>query len=427
MPSFNPASSDWQSEDGMTSALGRRLWIFVGGALLLTGLLVFLSGKGSTARVAVADVLRENLSSVVSTNGKVEPMTPRSFRARYPTFVQRVYAVEGQQVKRGQMLFALDDTEVQADLAQARADLATQEEALTVAKAGGLASQIAKATADLQKAQASRDQLRRDNEALTKLAGEKAATHEELEQNRLQLTQAEADVQASEKVKQTLTLQAQFDEGRVALQVERARATVRDLEERLQSAHGTAPIDGTLYSLPVRQGDFVKAGDLLAELGDLRQVRIRAFIDEPELGQIDVNQSVEILWDAHPGRVWNGRTEVLPKQVVTRGTRSVGELICSVTNDRLDLLPNTTVDVRIQVSERPSALVVPRGAVSIEGDKRFVFRVEDDRLHRRSIKVGIANPTKIEVLSGLSEGDVVALPGEISLKENLRIRAVRPE
>jgi len=215
----------------MTSALGRRLWIFVGGALLLTGLLVFLSGKGSTARVAVADVLRENLSSVVSTNGKVEPMTPRSFRARYPTFVQRVYAVEGQQVKRGQMLFALDDTEVQADLAQARADLATQEEALTVAKAGGLASQLAKATADLQKAQASRDQLRRDNEALTKLAGEKAATHEELEQNRLQLTQAEADVQASEKVKQTLTLQAQFDEGRVALQVERARATVRDLRK----------------------------------------------------------------------------------------------------------------------------------------------------------------------------------------------------
>jgi HlyD family secretion protein len=377
--------------------------------------------------VAVADVARENLSSVVSTNGKVEPVVPRSFRARYPTFVERVYSVEGQQVKRGQMLFALDDSEVQADLAQARADLATQEEALTVAKAGGHASQIAKAAADLQKAQASRDQLHRDNESLSKLVAEKAATPEELEQNRLQLTHAEADVQSSEKVKQTLDQQAQLDQGRVALLVEHARATVRDLEDRLESAHGTAPFVGTLYSLPIRQGDFVKAGDLLAELADLRQVRIRAFIDEPELGQIAVNQSVEILWDAHPERVWNGRTEVLPKQVVTRGTRSVGELICSVTNDRLDLLPNTTVDVRIHVSERPEALVVPRGAVSIEGNKRFVFRVEDNRLHRRFIKVGIANPTKIEVLSGLSEGDVVALPGDVSLKENLRIRAVRPE
>ncbi len=81
--------------------------------------------------------MRETLSSVVSTNGKVEPVAPHSFRARYPTFVERVYAVEGQQVKRGQMLFALDDTEIQAQLAQARADLATQEEALRVAKAGG--------------------------------------------------------------------------------------------------------------------------------------------------------------------------------------------------------------------------------------------------------------------------------------------------
>ncbi len=411
----------------MTSALGRRLWIIVGGALVLTAVLVFLSGRGSTARVAVADVLRENLSSVVSTNGKVEPVEPRSFRARYPTFVARVYAVEGQQVKRGEMLFALDDTEVQADLAQARADLSAQEELLSVAKAGGHASQIAKASADLQKAQASRDQLHRDNDTLTKLVAEKAATPEELQQNKLQLIQAEADVQSTEKMKQTLEQQAQLDQGRVGLLVDHARATVRDLEDRLESAHATAPFDGTLYSLPIRQGDFVKAGDLLAEMADLRKVRIRAFIDEPELGQIDVHQAVEILWDAHPDRVWKGETEVLPKQVVTRGTRNVGELLCSVTNDKLDLLPNTTVDVHIHISERPGALVVPRGAVFIEGNKRYAFRVENGVLHRANIEVGIANPTKIEVLSGLNEGDVVALPGDISLKENLRIRPVRPE
>ena len=145
----------------MTSALSRRLWIVAGGAIALTALLVFLGGRRPAARVAVVDVKRASLSSVVSTNGKVEPVTPHSFRARYPTFVARVYALEGQQVKRGQMLFSLDDTEVQADLAQARADLAAQQEALNVARAGGYASQAARATADLQKAQASRDQLRR--------------------------------------------------------------------------------------------------------------------------------------------------------------------------------------------------------------------------------------------------------------------------
>jgi multidrug resistance efflux pump len=411
----------------MTSALGRRLWILVGAALLLTAVLVFLSGRRSTARVAVADAAREGLSSVVSTNGKVEPVMPRSFRAGFSTLVSRVYAVEGQQVKRGQKLFALDDTEIQAELAQARADLKSQEAALRVAKAGGHSSQVAKAVADLAKARASRDQLRQDNDTLTKLVAQKAATPEELEQNRLQLTQAEADVQSLEKARQSLEQQSQLDQERGDLLVEHARASVRDLEDKLGSAHGAAPFDGTLYSLPIHPGDFLKEGDLLAELADLHHVRIRAFIDEPELGQVDVHQSVDIFWDAHPERVWKGWTEVLPKQVVTRGTRSVGELICSVNNERLDLLPNTTVDVRIHVSERPTALVVPRGAVYIDGDKRFVYQVDGDRIHRRNITVGIANPTKIEVLSGLSQGDMVALPGEVSLKENLRIIPVRPE
>lgn len=412
------------------AALSRRLWLIVGivgGALLLTWLFVFLSGLRSTARVAVTDVVRENLSSVVSTNGKVEPVSPETFRARYPTFVTHVSAIEGQQVKKGQPLFTLNDTEIQADLAQARADLATQEEALKVARAGGVASQAAKAAADLQKAQASRDQLKHDNDTLTKLVGEKAATPEELEQNRLQLTQVEADVRSAEKVKQTLDQQVQLDQSRVAMLVDHARATVHDLEEKLDSAHAVAPFDGTLYSLPIHQGDFVRAGDLLAEMADLHKVRIRAFIDEPDLGQVAVGQSVEIFWDAHPDRVWSGQTEMLPKQVVTRGTRNVGELLCSVTNDKLDLLPNTTVDVRIQVTERTGTVVVPRGAIFIDGDKRYVFRVEDGRIHRQMIKVGIANPTKIEVLSGLHEGDVVALPGEVTLKENLRIIAVRQE
>jgi len=411
----------------MGPALGRRLWIIVGAALALTAILVFISGRGGTARVAVTGVVRENLSSVVSTNGKVEPVMPISFRASFPTFVRKVYAVEGQQVKRGQSLYDLDEAGLAAELAQSRADLGTEEEALRVAKSGGRADQLAKVSADLQKARDMRDQLRRDNESLTKLVAQKAATPHEFEENRLALAQAEADVQSLEKAKQTYVSQAQLDIERVTLLVEHARNEVRDLEDKLKSTHGTAPTEGTLYSLPIHQGDFVKEGDLLAEMADMRHVRVRAFIDEPELGQIDLNQAVEIFWDAHPDRVWTGRTEVVPKQVVARGTRNVGELLCSVSNDRLDLIPNTTVDVRIHISERPNVLVIPRGAVFIDGGKRFVFLVQDNRLHRRDIKVGIANPTMIEVLSGLQEGDQLALPGDVSLKENLRIRPVPTE
>ena len=411
----------------MAMALGRRLWLIVGGLLVLTAALVYVSSRGSTAHVAVADVVRQNLSSVVSTNGKVEPVSPNTFRATFSTFVDQVYAVEGQQVKKGQLIFTLDDKAISADLAQARADLAEQSDALRVAKAGGRADQVAKSAADLKKAQASLDQIRRENESLTKLVAQKAATPQELEQNQLMLTQAEADIQSLQKTKATMEKQSQLDSERVAILVERAQTQVRDLEQKAASASGTSPIDGTLYSLPIHKGDFVKEGDLLAEAADLHHVRVRAFIDEPELGQIEPNQSVEILWDAHPERTWTGTTETVPKQVVTHGTRNVGELLCSVSNSDLALIPNTTVDVRIHISERPDVLVVPRGAVYIEGNTRFVFRVEVGRLHRRYIKVGIANPTMIEVLSGLNQGDTVALPGDVSLKENLRIVPVRQE
>jgi HlyD family secretion protein len=411
----------------MAMALGRRLWVIVGALLVLTAVLVYISSRGSTARVAVVDVVRQSLSSVVSTNGKVEPVSPSPFRATFPTFVNQVPSVEGQQVKKGQLIFTLDDKSISADLAQARAELAEQQVALRVAKAGGRTDQVAKAAADFKKAQASLDQIGRENESLKKLVAQKAATPQELEQNQLMLTQAEADVQSLQKTKTMLEQQAQVDSERIAILVGRAQTEVRDLEEKIASARGTAPFDGTLYSLPIRKGDFVKEGDLLAEVADLHHVRVRAFIDEPELGQIEPDQPVEILWDAHPERTWTGRTEMVPKQVVTRGTRNVGELLCSVSSADLALIPNTTVDVRIHITERPNVLVVPRGAVYIEGDTRFVYRVEDGRLHRRFIKVGIANPTMIEVLSGLNQGDTVALPGDVSLKENLRIVPVRQE
>ena len=91
----------------MDTALGRRLWFIVGGALLLTGVLVFISGRGTIARVDVFNVTRETLSSMVSSNGKVEPQTPISFRAGFPTFVEKIFVTEGQQVKRGHSAAAI--------------------------------------------------------------------------------------------------------------------------------------------------------------------------------------------------------------------------------------------------------------------------------------------------------------------------------
>jgi multidrug efflux pump subunit AcrA (membrane-fusion protein) len=134
-------------------------------------------------------------------------------------------------------------------------------------------------------------------------------------------------------------------------------------------------------------------------------------------------QTVQVTWDALPGRTWSGKTEQVPKQVVSRGMRSVAELLCSVDNSKLELLPNTNVDVRILVRESKNALVVPRGAVRDENGQRFVFVFDGEHVRRRNVTLGVSNASDYEVIAGLSEGDRVAVPQDRMLRDGMNVRA----
>jgi multidrug efflux pump subunit AcrA (membrane-fusion protein) len=151
---------------------------------------------------------------------------------------------------------------------------------------------------------------------------------------------------------------------------------------------------------------------------------VRAFVDEPDLGSLEAGQMVQVNWDAKPGRTWTGRTVQIPKQVVPLGARSVGEVLCSVDNDKLELLPNVNVQVSIMVHERKGVLVVPRAAVRYDKGQHFVFVFRDDKIYRRDISVGISSTSSYEVLSGLTGDERIALPGELNLRDGMDVRAV---
>jgi HlyD family secretion protein len=283
----------------------------------------------------------------------------------------------------------------------------------------------------LTKAQADRDRLQKNHDGLTRLIAQQAATPDELAANDLALTKTQAEVTRLTAAKQEFERGVKLDANRAALTVEQAQSTVAALSEKVRDGRIAAPADGTLYSLPVKAGDYVKLGDLLAEMADLHKARVRAFIDEPEIGSLEPNEPVKITWDALPNRSWMGKTEVVPKQVVMRGTRSVGELLCSVSNDKLELLPNINVNVRINSKERNNVLTVPRGAVSAEGARRFVFVVKKNelgvgtpKLEKREIRVGIADLTNYEVLNGLLEGEMVALPGDFDFRDGMPVKVI---
>ncbi len=407
--------------------MNRKLILGIIGIAILAVIIPRFFGRGAKPEVTVLAIGRETLSAMIASNGKVEPLEPQIFRAPFDGFVSRVLAVEGRGVKRGELLLEMETAETAAALARAKEEWVAAEEILRAARAGGPVGEVAQLERDLRASDAELARLRHEREALTRLLAKQAATQDELDRNKLELERAEAQARLLQQKKDDLARRVQLDQERAALLVERARNEVRSLEEKLQQARPTASADGTLFALPVRERDFVRTGGVLAEVADLARVRVRAFGDEPELGALEPGQAVEITWDAAPGHIWNGRTERVPRGVVSRGTRSVGEVICSVENIKQELMPNTNVHVLIRIRERQNAVVVPRGAVRVEGNRRVVFVLEGNRLRQREIRVGISSATKFEVLEGLKEGERVALPGEVILKDGLEVSAVSPK
>jgi HlyD family secretion protein len=401
----------------------KRKWIVLAlVAALILVVIIVIAGRAQAPAVPIVKVTREDLSSAITSNGKVEPISPFVAHAQFPTFVEKVMATEGQAVHPGQVVLVLDDADTKSQLAQARADLLAAQTALQNARGGGPPSEVAQLAGDLQKAQSQVANLERTQKALADLVAKQAATQDELAQNQAALVQARANLQALEQRIAALKQQAGVDVQTATLRVKQDQDQVQAFEARLRSATVTALLDGTLYSLPVRVGDYVKVGDVLAEMADLRQVRVRAFVDEPDLGWLAAGEDVQVNWDAMPNRTWTGKVEQVPKQVVARGTRSVGEVLCSVKNDKVELLPNINVEVHIVVRQRPGVLVVPRVAVRYDNGQHYVFVFDGEKVHRRDIAVGVASSDKYEVVSGLSLGDRIAVPGDIDVKDGMEIR-----
>ncbi len=407
------------------AGLTKRYWTLLIAILILIALVVVVTvSRDRPPEVQVVRVTHDDLEASITSNGRVEPINAFVFRAEFPTYVTEVSAKEGQSVHRGDKILRLDDADVESQLAAARSDLLTSQSLLKNARAGGSPEQSVQLQGDLRTAQARVQTLEKQQLSLRELFSKQAATQAELDQNAFDLEAARSNLRTLQQRKTQFDQQATLDVERLNLRVQQDSETIRSLEHKVRSATVISPVDGTLYSLPVRAGDYVAVGQELAQMADLHRVQVRVFVDEPDLNGLEPNQVIRITWDAMPSHEWTGHTEQIPKQIVARGTRNVGEVLCSVDNDKLELLPNTNVAVTILLHRRNNVLAVARAAVVVDGTHRIVFQVEGDRLHQKEITVGIASSTKYEVLSGLSDGDRVALSGDVTLLNAMKVQPV---
>jgi HlyD family secretion protein len=328
------------------------------------------------------------------------------------TTVKHLLVREGDHVRKGQLLLQLDDADIRSQAARAQSRMKEAQARQAALKAGGTQEEVLALEAELAKARSARDVAQRKLEALRRLQQEGDASSGEIRAAEDALRGAQADLTLAEQKKAGRYSPAEV--ANVQAQAADAQAAYDAAEDALSKSGVRAPFDGTVYSLPVKQGAFVQAGDLLLQEGDLSHVLVRAFVDEPDIGRLQTGQKVEVTWDAVPGRTWTGVVSTVPSTVKLRANRNVGEATCVLDNHDLRLLPNINVGVTIVAAEHDNVLTLQRDGLHVDENKLYVYRIVDDRLHRVPVEITLQNLTRVEITSGLTEGAKIALPAEES-------------
>jgi HlyD family secretion protein len=382
------------------------LWgIFL--AVIILAVMAVRAMTRDLVEVRVAAVNHQNLISSVPTSGKVEPIEFFQAHALSPGIIKKVYVEVGEKVKKDQLLITMNDSDSVARLAATNAALRSAQATAHDTAQGGSQDERIGLTGELNRAKLQQEQATKDVAALKELqqkgaasAGEVAAAEQRLQVANTTLQNAQA--RSTQRYSAT-------DQARSEAQVNEAKASVAAAESSYAGNNIRAPFAGTVYSIPVSAYDFVPAGEDLLDLADLNRIQIRAYFDEPEIGNLSVGQAVKIVWDAKPNQSWHGHVSRVPSTVIIYGTRNVGECIITVDDARGDLLPNTNVTVTVTTSQRFNVLSIPREALHTEGTSDFVYRVVNNKLVRTPVQVGVVNLTRVEIISGLSEKDTVAL------------------
>ncbi len=401
--------------------------------LVLTGITVavillaaFASLRGKEIPVRADRVQHGDIAASITTNGKIQAVNNFEAHAPAPTTVKRVLVQQGDHVKPGQLLVQLDDADARAQAAKALADLRSAEAALRAVQGGGTKEEVLTTESELVKARGDLAAARRNYEAMQSLEQRGAASPAEVQAAQNRLSAAQAQVSLLEQ-KQT-SRYSHPEIAKVVAQEQEAKTAYAAAEDLLRQLNIRAPHAGIVYALPVRAGSYVQAGELLVQVADLSRVELVAFVDEPDIGRLAPGENVTVTWDALPGRSWQGAVTRVPTTVITRGTRSVGEVTCTVPNPDLKLLPNVNVNVNITTAKHDDVLTVAREAIRQDDGQRYVYEITNGTLHKRDVQTSISNPTRIEVTQGLRDNTLVALNslnGQ-ALREGMPVRVVQP-
>jgi HlyD family secretion protein len=388
------------------------------------GLIVWtVQRKNAPPTVTFAHVHAETLISTLATNGKVEPFEWRAVRAGAKGMASEVNVSEGRSVEKGAVMATLSDPSAQAEQDAAEAKVAEAQANLASLESGPKPVELAEI--DNAKARANVDLHQAERELATqeRLAAQHAATGADVTAARDKVEQLRVQIAGLEKRRATMPATAPDVAGARA-RLQDAQAALELVKRQAEQTEIRAPMSGVVYGLAIRPGAYLNPGDLVANIGLLDRLRVRVYIDEPELGRVAKLQPVTITWQALPGKQWQGVVEQMPTTIETLGSRQVGQVICVIENPGRELVPGTNVDAQIRTAVVDRALAIPKETLHHDTAGDYVLLLKGDTIERRMVKTGASSITRIQVTSGLAEQDAVAMPSDTTLKAGDRVAAI---
>ncbi|AGY58465.1 efflux RND transporter periplasmic adaptor subunit [Gloeobacter kilaueensis] len=416
---------------------GSRWLLLAAGAAALLAVVWFIFARSpQPADQAQLDqqtvrATRQDITVTVSAAGTIKPLTPVNISPKQPGRLAALYVDQGMQVRAGQILARMDDSNLQGQLLQAKGALAAAQANLRKQEAGNRPQEIAQAEQNLRNAEAQLIATRSTYESNEKLYAAGAVSRNTLDVSR---SQYEASLAQIGGLRQQYSLQkAGFrieDKDTARAQVIQAEGTLKDIQTQVNDTAIRAPFAGVITQKFANPGSFVTpttsasattsatSSSILAMAGQLEAV---ASVAESDIRNIYPGQKVQLQVDAYPDRTFSGVVRlVAPEGVVVQNVTSFEVRVRITDPDRRLLRSAMNLTAKFQVGDHKNALLVPTTAVLNEQGRMGVYVPGRTRAHFQPLKVGATVGAQTEVLAGLKEGDRVYITFPSSRRPNDR-------
>jgi len=401
------------------SKVTQRPWLKISIAILiLVSLAVYFSrnlilGKPVDAYSATIS----ELTQTVVASGRV--ITPQRIIIAAETIgrVNLIPVLEGQTVKRGQLLIQLNDQDERASLAQATATVKQAEAKLRQLREVALPA----ASQNLKQAQTNVEQARKQYERTRDLKARGFISQAQLDEARRNYDVISSQVSAARLQVET-NRPAGSDLALAAAAVAQANASLHLAQVKLNENAILAPADGTLISRSVESGDVVQPGKELMVLAANGETQILVQLDEKNLAKIALGQKVLGSADAYAAQSFDAVVSYINPAI--DATRGAVEVKMKVIKPPAYLRQDMTVSVDIETARRSNALVIPAGALhDASSNAPWVLVVRNNYTVKQPVKLGLRGDDSIEVLSGLKAGEAVILTALGNFKAGMHVRA----